>query len=471
MNENKLKTLFVRVEKKYLQCWDIISSFKLKKPESPLYNFQGLLCEALFELSNGYRRIHQVRQNLIKRKSYLSKEYFTTRQRVLDERQKAIIAAIGIGRAIGDAFVWLFFHNDRELLEEHSKHQYSVQMPPGIGGIGEMWFAKNVGLFGDYMIIYHGITTILRIGDVTFFDLKKHRVAGIGEIKTGLPDKNKINVDIIMRFTEKNLPSTLIKNTNSKNVKNVIDKLPSAMKQRLNRQMKKINNALYNKDKKPKTNLKKQLDFHYKEFEELLKKSKTNRFSYSQFSHGLLCAVYKQKKRSLYAIVRSKAKSDFHSRLNELVPRAKKIILKGSDWNNIKIEFLMYSDSGIPYLLAGAKPVFWWPIDIEMIRKIIFHEFLVFTIYNPAHLLNAIEKKGYSVTQKDGNRLDFKIKKNIDGKIIEYQNLWFFIDLITQSFIRETEIVDFVLSSASEIQKIGDSHNSVRADFRLNQML
>ena len=125
MKENDLKKLFERVNKKYLQCWKILSSLKTKA-DSSITLFQGLLCEALIELSKGYRNIHQVRQDLIKRKSYLSKNWFSKRQRVLDRRQKDIVTAIGIGRAMGDAFVWPFFHNDRELLEEHSKHQYSV---------------------------------------------------------------------------------------------------------------------------------------------------------------------------------------------------------------------------------------------------------------------------------------------------------------------------------------------------------
>ena len=56
-------------------------------------------------------------------------------------------------------------------------------MPPGFGGIGETMFMKNVRMFGEYMVIYHGMTTILRIGDITFIDLKKLKVAGIGEIK------------------------------------------------------------------------------------------------------------------------------------------------------------------------------------------------------------------------------------------------------------------------------------------------
>lgn len=470
MNENELKKLFDRVEKKYLQCWEILSSIKTKA-DSSITIFQGLLCEALIELSRGYRNIHQARQALIKRKSHLSKKYFTNRQRVLERRQKDIIAAIGIGRTMGDAFVWPFFHNDRELLEEHSKHQYSVQMPPGFGGIGEMMFMKNVRLFGEYMVIYHGITTILRIGDITFIDLKKIKVAGIGEIKTSPLNKNELNISIIMNFTNKSLPAKLPKAKKSKKTKAAIDKLPNSMKDRLKRQMHKISDTLsIDEVQKPKTNLKRYLKFYYREFDELLNNSKLNTFSYSQFGDGLLCAVYRQNKRSMYAAISSKSLKDINSRLDEMIPRTEKLLLKGSQLNNIKISFLMYTDEGIPWLMPGAKPLFWWPINIEMIRRIIFHECLVVSIYNPAHLLNSLKKRGYVIIQKEGKRLDFKIERIIDKKRMVYENFWFFFELITQSLIRESEILEMILSSAKEVQEIGNPNGNLKAEFRLYQM-
>lgn len=168
MTEKELKKLLDQVEKKYLSCWKILSSLKTK-PDRSIVLFQGILCEALLNLSNGYRAINQVRQDLIQRKLHLSKDWFSKRQRVLARRQKEIVEAIGIGKVLGDAFVWFFFHNDRDLLEKHSKHQHTLHMPPGYGGIGEMTLMKNIKMLGEYLVIYHGMTTILRIGDISLY--------------------------------------------------------------------------------------------------------------------------------------------------------------------------------------------------------------------------------------------------------------------------------------------------------------
>jgi hypothetical protein len=31
-------------------------------------------------------------------------------------------------------------------------------------------------------------------------------------------------------------------------------------------------------------------------------------------------------------------------------------------------------------------PLFWWPLDVEAIEAILFHDVWVFSVYNPAHL-------------------------------------------------------------------------------------
>ena len=167
-----------------------------------------------------------------------------------------------------------------------------------------------------------------------------------------------------MNFTNKSLPVKLPKANNSKKTKSAIDKLPNSMKDRLKRQMHKINDTLsIDEVQKPKGNLKRYLKFYYKEFGELLNNSKSNTFSYRQFGNGFLCAVYRQNKRSMYAAISSKSSKDINSRLDEMIPRTEKILLKGSELNNIKIGFLMYTDEGIPWLMPGAKPLFWWSIN------------------------------------------------------------------------------------------------------------
>ncbi|MBW2119890.1 MAG: hypothetical protein JRH09_18495 [Deltaproteobacteria bacterium] len=87
MNEKEFKKLFNQTEGKYLKCWKILSSIKTR-PDKSIVLFQGILCEALIDLSKAYKKINRVRKELIENKRNLSKTWFSRRQKTLSERQK-----------------------------------------------------------------------------------------------------------------------------------------------------------------------------------------------------------------------------------------------------------------------------------------------------------------------------------------------------------------------------------------------
>jgi len=470
MNRKDFKILLDKTECKYLECWKILSSFK-KKPDKSIVLFQGILCETLIDLSKAYKQINQLRNNLIERKKDFSKTWFSSIQKTLSDRQKTIVEVSGIGKAMGDSFAWLFYHNDRALLDEHLKHQYSKIMPTGFGGFGEMMFVKNIKMIDKYLVIYHGTTTILRIGDISLIDLGKLKVAGIGEIKSSPIVRGKLSIGILMNFTNSSLP---IKMPKTKKLKkgSMIDELPQKSKDRLKRQMIKISKTLSEESiKKPNENINQYLKYYYNDFEKLFDKSIHNTFSYGQFGKGLLCGIYRERKRSLYSIFCSKSNIEFNSNLEELKPRSEKLLLKGSKFNDIKIGALLYLDDGTPWLMPGAIPLFWWPINIEIIKKIIFHQCITFTVYTSAHFVDALQKEGFEVNKKRGSRLDFLLEKEFDDHKMQFENIWFFIELITQCLLRESEAVKMILYSTKQSKTYGKKQERLRIDFRFSQML
>lgn len=470
MNEKDFKNLLDKTESKYLECWKILSSFK-KKPDKSIVLFQGILCEALIDLSKAYKKINQLRNDLIERKRSFSKTWFSSRQNTLSERQKKIVEVSGIGKAMGDSFAWFFYHNDRALLDEHSKHQYSKIMPTGLGGLGEMMFVKNIKMFDKYLVIYNGTTTILRIGDISLIDLSKLKVAGIGEIKTSPEGKGKLSIGILMNFTSSSLP---IKMPKAKKLKkgSMIDDLPQKSKDRLKRQMVKIGKTLSEESiKKPKQHMNMHINFYYNEFEKLYGKSACYILSYGHFGKGLLCGIYRQRKRSLYSALCSKTNLEFNSKLEGLKPRTEKLLLKGSKFNDLKIGAILYLEDGTPWLMPGAIPLFWWPINIELIKKIIFRQDIIFTVYTPAHFVDALQKEGFEVHKKEGRRLDFLLEKEFGDHKMQFENIWFFIELITQCLIRESEAVKMILYSIDQSKTYGKQQERCRIDFRFSQML
>ena len=470
MNEKDFKSILNKTESKYLECWKILSSFK-KKPGKSIVLFQGILCEALIDLSKAYKKINQLRNDLIERKESFSERWFSSRQNTLSDRQKKIVEVSGIGKAMGDSFAWFFYHNDRALLDEHSKHQYSKIMPTGLGGFGEMMFIKNIKMFDKYLVIYHGTTTILRIGDISLIDLNKLKVAGIGEIKTSPEGKGKLSISILMNFTSSSLPIKIPKTKKLKK-ESMIDDLPQKSKDRLKRQMAKIGKTLSEESlKKPKQYMNKYIKYYYNGFEKLYNKSVCYTFSYGQFGKGLLCGVYRQRKRSLYSIFCSKTNIEFNSKLGRLKPKAGKLLLKGSNFNDVKIDTLLYLEDGTPWLMPGAIPLFWWPINIEIIRKIIFRQDIIFTVYTPAHLVDTLQKEGFEVHKKEGRKLDFLLEKEFGDHKMQFENIWFFIELIAQCLIMESEVVKMILYSIDQTKSYGKQQGRYRINFRISQML
>jgi hypothetical protein len=58
----------------------------------------------------------------------------------------------------------------------------------------------------------------------------------------------------------------------------------------------------------------------------------------------------------------------------------------------------------------GATPIFWRSLPLDFIRKLIFREVTVVTIYNPAHLIRKLRALGYQV---ELHRTDLKVTKRI----------------------------------------------------------
>jgi hypothetical protein len=170
-------------ELKLKECWDILCSLPTH-PTNQILRFQPLLAEVLHQLSSRYVAIAAERRELITRKSLLNPTWFAKQQARLAHHQLMLERIITIGKSLGDAFAWFFYQNDPALLRDHADGPQQKILATGIGGQGELAFIRGVRAIRGKMVLHHGITSILRIGDVSLIDLHQLRVAGIGEIKT-----------------------------------------------------------------------------------------------------------------------------------------------------------------------------------------------------------------------------------------------------------------------------------------------
>lgn len=467
MKRIDLQNLLLKVEQKYKECWELLSSLKGGKPDKRLSSLQPTLCGALFDLSAQYRKIHQERQSLIARKDGLSPDWFANRQRTLSDQQKCLIEASAIGRAMGDAFAWFFYQNDLELLEQHESSPLNQHTPPGFGGIGEKEFVNGVRMYQGYMILYHGITTILRLGDVSLIDLSKPHVIGIGELKTVPLEPGSLKITMILTTKRRIFPVESTIPVSNKSL--APDNFPPAMKARLERQIERIGKAISRQEKqRNREEIRQELKTHVPELQNLIKSARLSRFCYSQLEQGLLCVVFRQQKRSLYAKVFSSQKVDYGEKLNGIEEKVKNLLLDGSLYNSIITGTLLYIRDGTPHFQLGILPVFWWRLDIETIHKIIFQEYFILTIYNPAHLIARLEKEGFEPVFNNDRLSAFR--RSSGDKVLGIDGIWYYIGLICQCFFKEEEVVGMIL----ETVRRADQHESkvpARFDIRFNHRL
>lgn len=81
-------------------------------------------------------------------------------------------------------------------MEQHLACEEICHFPVTLGGIGELQFIKNVKQLGSCFVLYHGITNLLRLGDLTFINLNTMKIAGLGELKTVRKSETEISVQL-----------------------------------------------------------------------------------------------------------------------------------------------------------------------------------------------------------------------------------------------------------------------------------
>src|SRR5690606_30115274 len=101
---------------------------------------------------------------------------------------------------------------------------------------------KNMRSLGGCFLVHHCITSMLRLGDVTLIDLHGFKVAGIGELKShsDQPGHVVVSMSILAEGSGLDLRRSMSEPWPHAPLSNVVDQLSNAAKDRLKRQMNRI---------------------------------------------------------------------------------------------------------------------------------------------------------------------------------------------------------------------------------------
>jgi len=440
-----------RAEAAFRLCWATLTKLKnkeLSRADGPeLNDFQPVLAQALFDLDRCYRDVIAYRDARIAFKSHLETADFLKSMKEAASAKDALSQATQIGKSIGDAFAWIFYANNQPLLTEHQRHAQIFHMPPGLGGIGELSFLKSIRS-DTHFILYHGITSFLRVGDVSFVDIATFNVIGIGELKTEAvsPDSAKVTLHMVgtkdaqrprIYYHQQTPPSLSKTGRRTKRSKRMS---PVRLRTRLHRQMAVISETLSRNASEQSFNL--ISAYHVRELEDFTNQITSKPIAYVKIGDGLLLAgllVERGKPLSERLLTKTPI-SEIIAPAIDLPQRAAEIMNQSRSDNRLAVGSI---DTRATW---GSLPLFWWHLDTNILEKLYFHELLIMSLYNSVFLAEKLRRAGFIVAEeKKESGVDLQVSITRDGVTAKIENFHHFERLISHQLMKEETVVSGLL--------------------------
>ncbi|WEX89946.1 hypothetical protein PZN02_005283 [Sinorhizobium garamanticum] len=450
-------------------CWECFQKLRRQEVETQdLVDFQLRLTKAFAKLDRIYRAVKSEQAYLIERKSRYRPRWFSARMKRLERYLGTIKEALGIGRSLGDGFAWIFYRDEATLLEEHAREQRQLLLPPNVGGIGELAFLEKMQGLGGMFVLYHAITSYLRLGDVSFFDPRAGRITTIGEIKTRHMGGDTYN--ITLGFVAGSKDNPLVRQPDKAiNQKNsgppsheVLDDLTQ---KKLKRQIDQIANAL-TKQKKiaENTKLKTQANFHFDILEDVVRRSRLNAFEFRKGGAGLVLGAWRPRRSESLGQRLFRKGGNVDGILDPAREAALEVVNPAFSDNCMFVGSVGGHGSGFPPMLVGGVPMVWWPLNEGALRDLIFDYVIVVTLFNPAHLWALLRERGFIVVPNDRSQVT-RIYRPIGKKRFEVANFDYFERLVQHGLLDEKAVVDMIEATAAQAVRVAGDE-PLRVDIR-----
>jgi hypothetical protein len=423
-----------------------------------IFQFQYKLASGLYRLSVARNEIIMAERKLILRKDTLTKKWFVSRMKLFKSFKNAIDNVIVIGKSLGDAFVWHFYQlNFSEFFGSLDFPEIKL-FPTGIGGIGELKFIKNHFIFNGHIVILHGISNFLRIGDISFFSLKDGKLSAVGEIKTKEIDKNKINVSITaLNAYDRNLfDENLLKDVEITDTLDYDDYFdPERFKRQINKTSEFLKSKKREKEKVDKLIFDK---YYFQEFAEAVNELEKKPLSLIHAGTDLVFAANKlsSKKFSQRFFIKQNA-----SKLKKFESDIQKSILSilKAQGSNYPIQFgSVHIDQHFKIRIQiGAPPLFWYPIKPKILKQMYFFEIFVLTLFNPTNFFSELQEMGIELMKEENSNKLYFGKKTDEG-IIRFEYFNYFFSLIENNLHTPEAVISLIKEMMLLIESKVDFH-------------
>jgi hypothetical protein len=436
----EVKNIFKETQKDYDELWECLTVFKgdmTDQKMASIIKFQYILGKRLMSLQALHDSIKKRESQLVARKESFSSAWFRKEMKRMGCHRLAIRKLSYVGRTMGDVFAYFFCRHEPDFLESQLLHEEISSFPTRDGGLGEIEFIRSPMHFANHLTIYHGITNILRKGDVSFFNLKDKKVSAVGEIKTERKGASELSITV----------TTIGKRENTSFLRNIpIEKKKTLNRSRnqkfdqsrFQRQIKSISEIFIGdvKDTETERILEK---YHHKELQDFIKESKCNVINHKKVDSGLMY-ISTRDRSSLFS--RFHDKPDF-KKDDAFIENVQSLFIKGHQHNEIVFGSFLFDKEDKPITALGYAPLFYSTIKIEHLKKLYFCEVSVMTVYNPAFLVDKLKSIGFAVEETD-DTIEFVAKFEGVQMRLPTWSMRFFINLIINNVYTEDGIVEVI---------------------------
>lgn len=442
VSTQKVKVAIDGAERAFERCWSLIDAMKegkIAESKVSLLDFQPLLAETLLVLSDLHRKINSEKELRIRNKANLSIAWFKKRMRFLDAQRSIVEKAIIVGKGIGDSFAWFFYQNNRQYLHEHLREPEQLLIPSGVGGSAEIEIIKQVPIANGCFVLYHGMTSILRLGDVSLISLQPLRVVTVGELKAGKPADGRLTITLVFPQRIENVQGTMTKRGARSDAPSAIDGLSAAAKDRLQRQFERMKASFHKINSRPAKQLTLEMENRIGELQKFLSSIGEGRCALHQIGASVLLVGVQSKGKSMYQRLTGPTSARLRRQLDGTEVAAASLVSGERKDNAIFVSDWFYRRDGKPSHRPGMTHPTWWPVPAESIRRVIFQEVNVFTVFNPAHLFAALELDGYELTIEWPKK--FSAKKRIGNRFFSLGGVEHYFEVIQRYLFSERDVV------------------------------
>lgn len=423
----------------------------MDKSVSP-QEFQTVLAEAMLSVMQLYQKICQEEKELIDMKQKYVHSWFALRMKTLRQYKDALTEAIDIGKEIGDGFAWIFYKDNMDELERHLKHKSVGLFTTGIGAVGEVEFIKNNVTLFDHFVLYHGVTSMLRVGDFSLYH-PQYGIIGIGELKTVEEDGHLvITAYITSRIA---LPET------DKTIYNDGFDFSSAKVQsvdRLKRQLQTVEDTL------EKFKIDKRTDAYSNNMQEHLNNLSVGKQSVivdidsKTVVVGIPCMA-----RKLSSTLLSDHQSDPDVLGTKLTDAVKEILVEKDEYNRLCFGDIRHKP------VFGDIPLLWWEINFQTKKRLIFRKLQVMTIFNPVDIFHYFLDNGFAIEEYPSSKRgmgEVHCKKRIDGKEMTIGNIHWMFDSVAHGFFTVQSVISVMETLINQTNPATVTENT-RINFRI----